>query len=161
MESYLSLGSPSTMYQGREGGFEIPHIKQPRDEERVITLLCWPELPKQYQQCVTQSWRQKGLDCWPPNNLSPSQRREREIAPEAELGKQHLCIRTQNHCLGALWQVGKNSSPYQTFNKKRPSAIICIIIILTLFNSLCIFVFQFLVYFEHTFTYFFLQIICF
>ena len=35
------------MYQGREGGFEIPYIKPPRDEEWVITLLCWPEFPQE------------------------------------------------------------------------------------------------------------------
>ena len=53
MESYPSLGSPSIMYQGREEGFEIPYINPPRDEEWVITFLCWPEMPNQYQKCVT------------------------------------------------------------------------------------------------------------
>ena len=36
MESHLHLGSPSIMYQGRQGGFINPQ----RDEQMVITRLC-------------------------------------------------------------------------------------------------------------------------
>ena len=58
MESYLSLGSPYTMYQGREGGFEIPYIKPPRDEENgdhiVMLVGISQEIPV---VCVTWSWR--------------------------------------------------------------------------------------------------------
>ena len=48
-ESSPSLGSPSTMYQEREGGFEFSYKRPPRDEKYENTLLCWPEFPQAIQ----------------------------------------------------------------------------------------------------------------
>ena len=55
MESPSSLGSPSTMYQEREGWFEFSYKRPPRDEQYENTLLCWPEFPQAIQQCVIRS----------------------------------------------------------------------------------------------------------
>ena len=55
MESPSSLGSRSTIYQEREGGFEFCYKRPPRDEQLESTLLWWPEFPKQHHQCVIRS----------------------------------------------------------------------------------------------------------
>lgn len=57
MESHLSLGLPSIMYQGREGGFEA-HLYKPtkrwtNGDHKVMLAKVAQETPA---LCVTQSW---------------------------------------------------------------------------------------------------------
>ena len=94
MESHLSLGSLSIMYQGREGGFET-HLykstKRRRHGDHIVMLVkvaqatlavCGPDLElKRTRSLATQ-------------HLSPKQQRERDTASETELGRQHPYIRT-------------------------------------------------------------------
>ena len=124
MESHLSLGSPSIMYQGREGGFEA-HLYKPtkrltNGDHKVMLAKFAQATPT---SCVTQgSGAREDSMVGHPTSQSTTIERESETASEAELGRKHPCIGTQSHCLGALWQVGKISSPFRTFNKKRPSS---------------------------------------
>ena len=57
MESHLSLGSPSIMYQGREGGFEA-HLYKPtkrwKNGDHKVMLAKFSQATPAL--CVTQSW---------------------------------------------------------------------------------------------------------
>ena len=107
MESPSSLGSQSTMYQGREGGFEFSYKRPPKDKQYDNALLCLQEFPKKYQQCVIWGRDRGDSVVGHPTTLVHHSRERETLRPGSSEVKTSLHRDLEPLVLRAPWQVGK------------------------------------------------------
>ena len=108
--NHPSLGSPSTMYPKREGGFEWSYRRPPWHEENCEHIFMLEKISQAIPIVCESELNIEGTQLFSIQQVqSITLERKRDFAPRQAWGKNILASRLRTHVLWALWQEGKFS----------------------------------------------------